>query len=138
MTVTDLSQKILTEFYKQEGARELLGETVTVTVSEEPEHTLRPEGDPPSTVARPEYCVTAVLCGCTGEAYTETPEPFQGTLQEALQIKPSEKGISAITIAALNAAMNKLGLCPGVFPEEEKFHYAYADGIHGAVSFRGI
>ena len=129
MTVTDLYQEILAEFYKRDGAQELLGEAVSVTVSEEPERTLRPEGDPPSTVARPEYCVTAELCGVKGEAYTETPEAFQGTLEEALSIAPSENGISAVTVAALNAAMNKLGLCPGTFPEEEQAHIAYADAV---------
>ena len=139
MTVADLYQKILTEFYKLDGAQELLGETVSVTVSEEPERTLRPEGDPPSTVARPEYCVTAVLCDSgasatrtahgTGEAYTETPSAFQGTLEEALKIPASEKGISAVSIAALNAAMNRLGLCPGTFPEDVQTHSAYADAI---------
>ena len=130
MTIEELYQQILSGFYALEGAKELLDETVSVTGAKEPEKTLRPENDPPSTVARPEYCVTATLRGVRGEAYTETPEDFRGTLEEALHIPPSEKGISAVTIAALNAAMSCLGLAPGVFPEEEEAHFRYAEKLY--------
>ena len=130
MTIEELYQQILSGFYALEGAKELLDETVSVTGAKEPEKTPRPENDPPSTVARPEYCVTATLRGVRGEAYTETPEDFRGTLEEALHIPPSEKGISAVTIAALNAAMSCLGLAPGVFPEEEEAHFRYAEKLY--------
>ena len=129
MTIEELYQQILSGFYALEGAKELLDETVSVTGAKEPEKTLRPENDPPSTVARPEYCVTATLRGVRGEAYTETPEDFRGTLEEALHIPPSEKGISAVTIAALNAAMSCLGLAPGVFPEEEEDRLTLLDTL---------
>ena len=118
MTIEELYQQILSGFYALEGAKELLDETVSVTGAKEPEKTLRPENDPPSTVARPEYCVTATLRG------------VRGTLEEALHIPPSEKGISAVTIAALNAAMSCLGLAPGVFPEEEEAHFRYAEKLY--------
>ena len=129
MTVNELYQQILTGFYGLEGAKALLGETVTVTASKEPEKTLRPENDPPSTVAHPEYAVTAELCGVKGEAYTEEPEDFTGTLQQALEIPPTEKGISAVTIAALNAAMSLLKKAPGMFPEGEEARVRYADAL---------
>ena len=99
MTIEELYQQILSAFYKLDGAEALLNEPVFVTPSAEPEKTLRPENDPPSTVARPEYCVTATLCGVKGEAYTEEPAGFNGTLRQALHILPTEKGISAVTIA---------------------------------------
>ena len=73
--------------------------------------------------------MTAVIRGTCGQAYTETPESFQGTLKEALEIPPTEKGISAVTISALNAAMNILGLAPGTFPEEEQSRIDYADAL---------
>ncbi|MBO7730676.1 MAG: hypothetical protein J6S31_07455 [Lachnospiraceae bacterium] len=130
MTIEELYQQILSGFYALEGAKELLNEKVSVTGSKEPEKTLRQENDPPSTVARPEYCVTATLLGVNGEAYTETPEDFDGTLEEALCIPPTEKGISAVTIAALNAAVSYLGLAPGIFPEEEEAHFRYAEKLY--------
>ncbi len=129
MTIEELYQQILSGFYALEGADALLSETVSVTVSEEPERTLRPADEPLSTVECPEYCVTAVIRGTCGQAYTETPESFQGTLKEALEIPPTEKGISAVTISALNAAMNILGLAPGTFPEEEQSRIDYADAL---------
>lgn len=131
MTVTELYQQILSGFQKIPGAEELLETEVVVTFSEEPEKTLIPEGDPPSTVSRPEHCVTASLSGggC-GQAYTEKPSAFQGTLKEALEIPPSEReGISAVTMAALNAAMDRLSLCQGIFPEEDEAKSAYADAL---------
>ncbi|MBR5930526.1 MAG: hypothetical protein IKZ95_00710 [Lachnospiraceae bacterium] len=129
MTINELYQKILSGFYELDGAKALLNETVSVKKSEEPERTLRPENDPPSTVARPEYCVTATLCGAKGEAYTEEPSDFSGTLQQALEIPPTEKGISAVTVAALNAAVNYLGLAPGAFPKGEEARFSYADAL---------
>lgn len=129
MTITELYQKILSAFHALPGASGLLKETVAVTVSSEPEQTLRPEKDPASTVARPEYCVTAELCGTKGEAYTETPEAFQGTLEEALAIAPSDKGISAVTVASLNAAMSVLSLAPCTFPADPEYPFAYADAL---------
>ena len=129
MTITDLYQEILSKFYQLDGSEALLDEPVLVTVSEEPERTLRPEGDPPSTVARPEYCVTALFGGTKGEAFCEKPAAFRGTLKEALEIPPEEKGISAVTISALNAALNRLGLCPGTFPEGEQAHSDYAEAL---------
>lgn len=129
MTIEELYQQILSAFYEIKGAKELLKEMVSVTASREPECTLRPENDPPSTVAHPEYCVTAVLGGVKGEAYTENPEDFSGTLEQALSIPPTEKGISAVTIAALNAAVSSLGLAPGTFPEGEEAKQRYADAL---------
>lgn len=129
MTIKELYDQILSGFYGLEGAKDLLDERVSVTVSKEPEQTLRPENEPLSTVARPEYCVTAELCGTKGEAYTEEASSFSGTLKEALEIPPSEKGISAITAAALNAAICYLGLAPGAFPEGEEARVAYADAL---------
>lgn len=129
MTMKELYDQILAAFYGLKGAGALLKETVSVAASAEPESTLRPENDPPSTVARPEYCVTATLCGVKGEAFTENPEDFYGTLEQALQIPPTEKGISAVTIAALNAAVSYLHLAPGTFPEGEAARFAYADAL---------
>lgn len=129
MTIQELQEQMISAFRELPGAADLLCERVTATGSEEPEHTLRPENDVPSLAARPEYCVTAELCGKKGEAYTETPESFTGTLEEALQIPPSEKGISAVTLAALNAAMDCLSLAPGSFSEEPAQLAAYADAL---------
>lgn len=129
MTVNELYQQIISRFYALPEVSELLEMEVNVTFSSEPVKTLRPEGDPPSTVSRPEYCVTADIDGVKGEAYTETPAAFNGTLKQALDIRPDNEGISAITISALNAAMNRLSLCPGVLPKKDEDHASYADAI---------
>lgn len=129
MTVTELYQQILDRFYQLPGVSELLKETIQATASEEPEHTLLPENDPPSTVAQPEYCVTAELKGTKGEAYTRNPENFKGTLKEALELPVSEQGINAVSISAINAVMNYLKLSSGTFPEDPAAHYAYADAL---------
>ena len=76
MTIDELYQQILSAFYRLDGAEALLNETVSVTPSAEPEKTLRPENDPPSTVARPEYCVTATLCGVKGVSAGPFGRPF--------------------------------------------------------------
>ena len=129
MTITELYDQIISAFHRVDGAEALLKEPIAVTASEEPERTLRPENEPVSEAARPEYCVTATLLGIKGEAYTEEPENFSGTLEEALRIAPTEKGISAVTVAALNAAMSYLNLAPGTFPEGEEASVLYADQL---------
>lgn len=129
MTVTELYRQIISRFCELPGAAELMEEKVIVTASPESEHTLRPDGDPPSTVARPEYCVTARIGQATGEAYTEIPSSFEGSLREALEIPATEKGISAVSVSALNAAMNCLSGVPGVFPEDPQCRAAYADAL---------
>lgn len=129
MTIKEVYDQIIFRFSALKGAADLLNEEVFVTGSKQPEKTLRPADEPPSTVARPEYCVTAELLGVKGEAYTEEPSDFRGTLKEALAIPPTEKGISAITIAALNAAMSYLNLAVGTFPEEEEEKFRYADAL---------
>lgn len=134
MTVEELYQQIITEFYKLPGIDGLLSEPVTVTADTEAEQTLRPENDPPSTVARPEYCVCAEIKGVKGEAYTETPESFSGTLKEALEIAPSKNGISAVTVSAINAAMNHLSLSPGTFGKDRESHFEYADALYSYVT----
>lgn len=129
MTIQELYDQIISGFHALNGADSLLHEMVSVTASEQPERTLRPDHEPVSAAARPEYPVTATICGVKGEAYTEEPESFSGTLQQALQIPPSDKGISAVTVAALNAAMNYLGISPGTFPEGEEARLRYADAL---------
>ena len=129
MTIKELYDQIISGFSALKGAEDLLDKEVSVTGSSEPERTLLPDNEPPSTVARPEYCVTAELLGVKGEAYTETPSDFCGTLKEALAIPPTEKGISAVTIAALNAAMSYLDQASGTFPDGEEERVRYADAL---------
>ena len=129
MSINELYQQMICGFLALPDISPLLDEPVTVSFSGIPEQTLRPEHDPPSTVARPEYCVTAMIREVKGEAYTETPQQFQGTLRQALKIDPSENGISAVTVSAINAAMHYLSLCPGVFPEEPQYPYEYARAL---------
>lgn len=83
---------------------------------------------------RPEYRVEASFRGSIGEAYTETPADFEGTLQEVLDIPPSDKGIDARTLAAINAVMNHLGLCAGTFPATFDERRLYTDALYAYVT----
>lgn len=129
MTMFELYQKMLTRFLALPGAGSLLSEPVRITPDPEPEVLLLPEGSTSSFISRPEYRVTAVMKGVCGEAYTECPKGFEGTLKEVLDLPVSEEGIPAQTLAAINAAMSLLGLCPGSFADDPAVHAAYADNL---------
>ena len=129
MTISDIYNRMMNSFYDLQGTGALLDLPVRILADTEPEQTLRPDGDTPSSVSRPEYRVTAILLDHHGEAYTEHPMDFDGTLREALTLPCSDDGIDARTIAALNAAMSVLGQCPGTFSDDPAVHQQYADAI---------
>lgn len=58
-----------------------------------------------------EVMLQAEYCGCFGQAFTDAPAVFQGTLQDILELDlmsaPHNRGLF---IASLNAVMAKLGL----------------------------
>ena len=134
MTITELFDSIKTRFLSLPGVEELLKEPIRCMADREPERTLLPEGDIPSEARRPEYRVTALFRNAKGEAYTETPADFEGTLKDALCLPVSEKGIDARIIASINAVMAHLGLCPGTFPDDPEVHCRYADALCSYVS----
>ena len=129
MTISELYEMIKERFLAVPGVNELLDLPVKVTADTDPEKTLLPEGAVPSAAKRGEYRVCASLSGTTGEAYTETPWSFEGTLCEALQIPVTDKGINAISIACINAALSRLGLIEGTFSETIAAHESYADSL---------
>ena len=136
MTMIELYQQIISSFLELPGVGELLQEPVRVVPDVTPEHTLLPENDPPGLVSKPEYRVTAFFRDSAGEAYTECPQAFEGTLREALDLPVSERGISGAALAAINAVMHDLDLCPGAFPDDEQAHARYADALFRHVSER--
>lgn len=129
MNLLDLHQEMIKNFLELPGSQAILNEPVRIVPDLEPEVTLMPAGDVPSPASRPEWRVTATCCGSQGEAYTECPEGFEGTLEEALHLPVNEKGIDARTMAAINAAMAHLGLCPGSFPDDPAVHARYAQEL---------
>ena len=129
MTINELFDSIKTKFLALPGVEELLDEPVCCRADSKPERTLLPEGDIPSEASKPEYRVTALICNTRGEAYTETPADFEGSLKDVLSLPVSEKGIDARIIASINAVMAHLGLCPGTFSEDPEEHARYADTI---------
>lgn len=135
MTIQEIYDQILERFRALPGVEELLSEIVDIRGSRRPEVTLMPEGDFPSPANRPEYCTFAKFKGAKGEAYSETPADFYGTLEEVLQFPLAGKGIDARVLAAINAVMKYLGLLDtGEFPEEPAAHRAYADQIFAEVT----
>ena len=129
MTIIELYKELKEKFLDINGVSDLLGETVTVIADKTPEATLMPEGYQLSSVKRGEYRVNAQILGSKGEAYTELASDFSGTLDDALNIPVSDKGISAITISAINAVLAHLGLCQGTFSDESEAHTDYASRL---------
>jgi len=130
MTMIELYEQIVTSFLQVPKVTELLKEPVQVIPDEDPEMTLLPPGEQPGKAGRPEYRVTAIFRGTKGEAYTECPEAFEGTLQEALDLPVSERGIHAAALASINAVMSYLNQCPGTFSDDEETHIRYADALY--------
>lgn len=145
MTIQELYHQIKERFLALPGVEELLDLPVLATADPNPEMTLMPAGDVPSPAKRPEFRVTVLLGSCStdepaenagmsrGEAYTETPASFTGTLREILELPVSETGIDARFIAAINASMSRLGLCDGTFPDDPEAHFRYAEMVADTV-----
>ena len=55
-----------------------------------------------------EKLMQAEIDGCSGQAYTDMPGNFSGSLQEALTLPPTNNYQRAVIIAALNAAHRKM------------------------------
>lgn len=136
MTMIELYEQIVSSFLKVPGVKEFLNEPLSVVPDTMPEVTLLPPGEKPGQISKPEYRVTASFRGTKGEAYTECPEAFDGTLQDALDLPVSEHGIRAVSLAAINAVMSYLNLCPGTWSEESQAHMQYADALYKHVSDR--
>lgn len=135
MTMQEIYDQILERFRALPGVAPLLGEIVDVRGNHRPEITLMPEGDVPSEVNRPEYCTYAKFKGARGEAYSETPAEYYGTLGELLEFPLAGKGIDARVLAAINAVMKYLGLLDiAEFPDDSAIHRKYADQIYQEVT----
>lgn len=132
MTIFELYDQIIEKFCGIPEVADFLDDPVVITADSEPEPALMPWNYIPFKDRRPEYRVCADFRGTKGEAYTETPAGFEGTLREAIALAPSEKGIDARCLAAINAVMNHLGLCAGEFPAtfDERRLYTEALFLH--------
>lgn len=134
MTIQEINEKLVANFRALPGVAELLGEDIHIRGSRQPEETLMPAGNVPCPASRPEYCTFANFKGAKGEAYSETPADFYGTVEEAISL-PCGKGIDARVLAAINAVMTHLGLIgTGEFSEEPAAHRAYAEKIYNEVT----
>ena len=135
MTIQEIYDKILKNFRALPGVTDLLDEIVEIHGSRQPEKTLMPEGDVPSQVNRPEYCTYAKFKGVKGEAYSETPADFYGTLGELLEYPLAGKGIDARVLAAINAVMKHLGLLENAtWSDEPEARRQYANQIYDEVT----
>ena len=135
MTIQEIYDQIITNFRALPGVTELLDEIVDVRGNYQPEKTLMPEGDVPSEVNRPEYATIADFKGAKGEAYSETPAEFYGTLEELLAYPLAGRGIDARVLAGINAVMKYLGLLDNaVYSEDPEARKKYADQIFAEVT----
>lgn len=135
MTIQEIYDQIRERFLALPGVSDLLGEIVNIRGNRLPEITLMPEGDVPSNVNRPEYCTVAKLKDVKGEAYSETPADFYGTLKELLDLPLAGRGIDARVLAGINAAMKCLGLIENSeLPDDHEIHRRYANKIFDEVT----
>lgn len=129
MTMFELYDQLIMKFSELPGIANLWDETVVITADKEPEPALMPWNYIPFKDRRPEYRVTADFRGTKGEAYTENPSGFRGSLKEAIMLPPSDGGIDARCLAAVNAVMNHMGLCAGTFPAEFDERRLYTEAL---------
>lgn len=134
MTIQDIYKNLIDKFYELPGVSDMLSQKISIKGDSEPEPTLMPWNYIPFKDRRPEYRVTAEFNGFRGEAYTELPMDFEGTLQEALCLPVSDKGIDARILASINAVMNSMELCAGVFPTTFDERRMYTDALYMHVS----
>ena len=130
MTIQEIYDNLIEKFCALPEVPALLPLPISIKADSEGETTPMPWNYIPFKDRRPEYRVTARFNEYEGEAYTETPADFEGTLLEAISLPPSEKGIDARCLAAINAVMNCLGLCAGVFPNTFDEHRLYTDALY--------
>jgi len=107
-----------------EGARhkllKILGQRRLDTLAEVVVRPLTPEeaigvgaaGEFPIKRGR-ERVVEASFLGARGQAFTDQPMPFRGTLGSILELDLSQPGNRAVFVAALNAVLRHLGLADG-------------------------
>lgn len=134
MTIYELYEQLKKAFLSVPEVSAFMSDQIEIRADREPEKTLVPVEDRISGANKPEYRVTAVFRDKKGEAYTETPADFSGTLEEILRIVPTDQGIDARFIAAVNAVMNYLGYADGTFPDDPAAHEEYADRLCGFIT----
>ena len=94
-----------------------------------------------------ERMIEADFLGAKGQAFTDTPVTFAGTLTDILDLPLEDNGNRAIFLATLNAVLNHLGLCQGTIhckndePEQcaneiaAYFMRTYQDATIGLIGF---
>lgn len=131
MTIAQIYEQLISKFRAIPEVSEFLNETVTVTRDFTPEPALMPHTYVPFGGSTPEYRVTALFRDCPGEAYTEKPSDWEGTVEEAISLPATEEeGISPITVAVINSVMSYLGLCKGTFSSDFKTRGNYASDLY--------
>jgi len=79
-----------------------------------PDEAIGERADPAFVVKQgKEVIVEATFRGARGQAFTDRPRSFAGTLDEVLALPLTEPGDRAILVATLNAVLRHLGLASG-------------------------
>ena len=88
-----------------------------------------------------ERVIEATVLGTKGQAFTDSPQDFEGTLADVLALELATSQNRAVFIAALNAVLNHLGLVKGTVhckdEEPERCALEIADALsskYGRVS----
>ncbi|MEA5059850.1 MAG: DUF364 domain-containing protein [Candidatus Pelethousia sp.] len=114
MTVKDLYAQIVARFLALPGIEDMLSENVTVRA-----RTLSPE-EAIGTTERKDYpiltgkdvMIEAEYKGALGQAFTDAPAAFSGTLQDILALPfDTDAHARGLLIATINAVMGHMGRC---------------------------
>ncbi len=86
-----------------------------------------------------ERMVEGLFLGAKGQAFTDTPVMYDGTLADILSMPLEDNGRRAIFLATLNAVLNHLGLCRGTVhcKDDEPEHCADEIAAHLMQTYDG-
>lgn len=114
MTCKELYEQIVTKFMQLPGVEDVLSENIRVhakTLSPEEAIGITERKDYPILTGR-DVMIEAEYKGFLGQAFTEAPLDFSGTLKDVLALPfDTDAHARGLLIAAINAVMGSMGCC---------------------------
>ena len=107
-------EKAREEFWKVRSARKVAPASLVVMRCLSADEAIGPQADEGFVIKKGREVVVEARClDATGQAFTDSPMDFKGTLGEVVQMDLSEAGNRAILVATMNAVLRHLGLAEG-------------------------
>ena len=106
MTNQEIYDKVIKEFCALPEVPEIMDEVITATISVDPMDIMEvTENNERHLPSRSERRVEVNFRGTVGQAFTETPREFTGTIREVLERPFEGKGLDCVLVAMINAVM---------------------------------